>query len=138
MKTTNISFAGEWYVHWQGPGYPEKWMNSDDPGVFIRMQVYAESSGNGLDARLESLGLGEDWAMHGQYDTATRVWTGRWWAAQSRTTRPPTTAGVISASRWISMAKPSPGNGITRACTPVNGMDGTAIKFVKPTNALSR
>jgi len=81
MKTTPPSFTGEWYVHWQGPGYPEKWMNSDNPNVLVRMQVYAESSGNGLDARLESLGLGEDWGMHGQYDAATRVWKGRWWAA---------------------------------------------------------
>lgn len=81
MKTTKLSYVGEWYVHWVGPGYPKKWMSSDDPNVFVRMHVYPESSGNGLDARLESLGLGEDWGMYGQFDPATGLWNGRWWAA---------------------------------------------------------
>lgn len=56
-------------------------MSSDDPNVFVRMHVYPESSGNELDARLESLGLGEDWGMYGQFDPATGLWNGRWWAA---------------------------------------------------------
>ncbi len=93
MKTTQISFACEWHVHWQGPGYPEKWMGSDNPKVSVRMHVYAESSGNGLDARLESLGLGEDWCMYGQYDAATWVWAGRWWAA-------PIPKDTASDNRW--------------------------------------
>jgi hypothetical protein len=77
-KTTR-SFVGEWYVHWMVPHDPKRWMASDNPAVYVRMHVYAESSGNWLDARLES--PREDWGMYGQYNPTTGVWEGRWWAA---------------------------------------------------------